>query len=134
GGLNYSASSAVTTADEAVLRQVPLPQDAEGTGYFYPPDLLARYTQMPGDLQSAQQVQALKDAWTSGQTTMYGMAQALEEHLRAGEYKYRRKSRPGRSDGGPRRFTVSIDASIQAADRFRRCPETAIIRPENDSK
>lgn len=100
GGLNYTASSAVTTADEAALRQVPLPQDAGGTGYFYPPDLLARYTQVPEDLQSNQQVQALKDAWISGQTTMYGMAQALEEHLRDGEFRYNQHNDnpPGNQD------------------------------------
>lgn len=101
GGLNYSASSAVTTADEATLRQVPLPQDAAGTGYFYPPDLLERYTQVPGDLVNDPQVKALRDAWTQGQTTMYDIAMALEEHLRAsGAYHYNQHNQnpPGNED------------------------------------
>ncbi len=86
-GENYTATSYVTTADESTLKQVPLPADANGTDYFYPPDLVGRYTQVPSDLQHNQQVRDLLNEWTAGQTTMYGMAQAIEDHLRAG-YTY----------------------------------------------
>ncbi|HLW01006.1 MAG TPA: transglutaminaseTgpA domain-containing protein [Ktedonobacterales bacterium] len=87
GGENYSVTSAVSTADENALSQVPLPQDAPGSAFSYPADLLARYTQVPNDLQSDQQIQDLARQWTDGQTTMYGMAQAIETHLRSG-YAY----------------------------------------------
>ncbi len=86
-GENYTATSFVTGASEAALRQVPLPADAQGTPYDYPSDLVARYTQVPGDLQSNQAVQNLISNWTKGDTTMYDMAQSIENHLRS-EYHY----------------------------------------------
>jgi transglutaminase-like putative cysteine protease len=92
GGENYTATSYVTTADEATLRQVPLPADAQGgSDFFFPQDLVARYTQLPNDLAANspqyQELYNLALSWTAGQTTMYDMAQALENHLHAG-YHY----------------------------------------------
>jgi transglutaminase-like putative cysteine protease len=87
-GENYTVTSYVSAADENTLRQVPLPQDAQGSSeYVYPQNLLDRYRQVPTDLQNNQQVKDLARQWTSGQKTMYDMAQALENHLRSG-YTY----------------------------------------------
>jgi transglutaminase-like putative cysteine protease len=101
GGQNYTATSYISTADEDTLRQVPLPADAQGSSdYFYPQDLVLRYTQVPGDLQTNQEVHALAQAWTTGQTNMYDMAQALADHLRSGEYRYslHNENPPGNQD------------------------------------
>jgi transglutaminase-like putative cysteine protease len=100
GGENYSVTSAVSTASVEDLRQVPLPQDAQnGGGYFYPADLLARYTQVPGDLQNDEQVIKMARQWTAGQTTMYDMAAALENHLRSGyQYSLHNDNPPGGED------------------------------------
>jgi transglutaminase-like putative cysteine protease len=90
-GENYTAISFVSTADENTLRQVPLPTAAEASNplsnSYYPPDVVNRYTQIPSDLVANQQVRALADKWTSGQTNMYDMAVSLENHLRSA-YKY----------------------------------------------
>jgi|SRR5579859_6197412 len=86
-GENYTATSFVSGASEDALHQVPFPADAQGTNYNYPSDLVSRYTQVPGDLQSNQAVLNLVHGWTSGDTTMYDMAQSIENHLRS-EYHY----------------------------------------------
>ncbi len=87
-GENYSVISDVTTADEDALREIPLPQDAQG---LYSQDLVSRYTQIPADLvnnpQVYNQLAALARQWTAGQPSMYDMAEALETNLRSG-YSY----------------------------------------------
>jgi transglutaminase-like putative cysteine protease len=100
GGENYTVTSAISTVDENALRQVPLPQDAQGgSDFFYPADLLAHYTQVPSDLQNDRQVQALARQWTSGQATMYGMAQAIENNLRSSySYSLHNDNPPGNED------------------------------------
>ncbi|HEY7350270.1 MAG TPA: transglutaminaseTgpA domain-containing protein [Ktedonobacterales bacterium] len=100
GGQNYTATSFVSLADENTLRQVPLPADAQGGGdFFYPPDLLTRYTQVPLDLQSDQQIRQLALDWTSGKTNMYDMVQAIENHLRSGyQYSQHNPDPPGNQD------------------------------------
>ncbi len=90
-GQNYTATSYVSTADENTLRQVPLPEDAVGSDYFYPSDLLSRYRQIPDNLKFNQEIRSLVEQWTAGQTNMYDMAQAIENHLRAG-YKYSQRN------------------------------------------
>ena len=88
GGENYTVTSDVSTADENTLRQVPLPVDAQAGGdYFYPQNLLNRYTEVPPDLQANQQIHQLLNDWTSGQNSMYDIAQAIETHLRS-DYTY----------------------------------------------
>ena len=88
GGENYTVTSDVSTADENTLRQVPLPVDAQSGGdYFYPQNLLNRYTEVPPDLQSNQQIHQLLNDWTGGQNSMYDIAQAIETHLRS-DYTY----------------------------------------------
>jgi hypothetical protein len=103
-GENYTATSYVTTTDVETLQQVPLPVDAQGSSdYFFPQDLLSRYTQLPNDLEANspqyQELYNLAQSWTGGQTTMYGMAQALENHLRSGyHYNQHNENPPSNED------------------------------------
>lgn len=91
-GQQYTARSALSTADAETLRQVPLPgaaQESTNPLYSYPPDVLKRYLQLPDDLQGepGTGVRNLAQEWTRGTTTMYDMALALEENLRT-RYTY----------------------------------------------
>jgi transglutaminase-like putative cysteine protease len=81
-GQRYTATSYVSAANEAQLRQVPVPADSEDP-------LVRRYTQVPDDLQSDTRVldlarQIVLDA---GATNMYDMAVALETYLHS-HYDY----------------------------------------------
>lgn len=88
-GETYAAVSYVSSASEADLRQVPFPDQSDGPNplFFYPSSILARYLQVPGDLQNDREVQQMLHDWTYSYSTMYDKALALENHLRS-EYTY----------------------------------------------
>ncbi|HEX6779688.1 MAG TPA: DUF3488 and transglutaminase-like domain-containing protein [Ktedonobacterales bacterium] len=88
-GETYAALSYVSSASEADLRQVPFPNQSDGSNplFFYPSSILAHYLQVPNDLQSDRDVQQMLHDWTDSYSTMYDKVLALENHLRS-EYTY----------------------------------------------
>ena len=88
-GEKYTAVSYVSSASEADLRQVPFPALSNGADplFFFPPAILARYLQVPGDLQNDRVVEQMLHEWTDSFTTMYDKVLALENHLRS-QYTY----------------------------------------------
>ena len=93
-GANYKVTSNISSADEATLRSIPMPQDApktlppdENTSVpvsYYDPSTLAMYTQLP---KLDPRIAALARSITHGKTTMYDKVTALETYLRT-HYSY----------------------------------------------
>jgi len=103
--MSYTMWSAVSSADTATLRAVPLPVDApklandlpeSATLDSYDPAVLAEYLQLPSDLSPS--VAATARQWTRGATNMYDMAVDLETRLRQFTYSTQNPNPPASED------------------------------------
>ncbi|MFL5629108.1 MAG: DUF3488 and transglutaminase-like domain-containing protein, partial [Ktedonobacteraceae bacterium] len=89
-GASYIITSYVSSADEKLLRTIPMPADSPhfADSYdgqyplsYYNPAILGSYTQMPKTLDP--NIAALAQRITAGAPSMYDKAKALETYLRS---------------------------------------------------
>ena len=78
-GDRYTVQSYVSSAAIATLQTVPLPADAPTN--YYKPSILSAYLQLPKNLDP--RILAKAKQVTAGATSMYAMAEDLENYLRA---------------------------------------------------
>lgn len=94
-GMVYSATSFASAATAAELSAVPSPsQDTQHT--LYSQQLLARYTQLPADLQNDNnRVRQTANLWTSEASTMYDKIVALVNGFRSSSNGFQYSTTPG---------------------------------------